>query len=238
LKVLAVETSTIAGSVALIDGEELIAEYLLNIEITHSERLLSTIDRVICDAKIQMGDIDGFAISMGPGSFTGLRIGTSAVKGLAFATGKPVVGILTLDAMAENLLFTNYLICPILDARKKEVYAALYKRDEENKLKKFTPDLAIKPKDLLKRIQERVVFLGNGIKVYHTLIKEELRDLALFAPSNLGFPRAGIVARLSLDEFKKNNILDLDTFTPFYIRPSEAEIMVRKARGKNDRLNK
>lgn len=222
-----------AGSVALIDGEELIAEYLLNIETTHSERLLSAIDRIMRDAKIQMDDIDGFAISIGPGSFTGLRIGTSTVKGLAFAASKPVAGILTLDAMAENLLFTDHLICPILDARKKEVYTALYKRDEENKLKKFTPDLAIKPKDLLKRIEEKVVFLGNGIRVYHTLIKEELRDLALFAPSNLGFPRAGNVARLSVDEFEKDNILDLDTFTPFYIRPSEAEIIARKAREKD-----
>ena len=222
-----------AGSVALIDGEELIAEYLLNIETTHSERLLSAIDRIMRDAKIQMDDIDGFAISIGPGSFTGLRIGTSTVKGLAFAASKPVVGILTLDAMAENLLFTDHLICPILDARKKEVYTALYKRDEENKQEKLTPDLAIKPKDLLKRIEEKVVFLGNGIRVYHTLIKEELRDLALFAPSNLGFPRAGNVARLSVDEFEKNNILDLDAFTPFYIRPSEAEIIARKAREKD-----
>ena len=217
-----------AGSIALVDGEELIAEYLLNIETTHSERLLLAIDCVTRDAKIPIGAIDGFAISMGPGSFTGLRIGISTTKGLAFAAEKPVVGIPTLDAMAENLAFTDYLICPIIDARKKEVYTALYKRDEKNRLEKLTPDLAINPRDLVKRIRERVIFLGSGIRIYQTLIEEELLDLALFAPFNLGLPRAASIARLGLKEFEKNNTLDLHTFTPTYVRASEAEIMAGK----------
>ncbi|MEW6615229.1 MAG: tRNA (adenosine(37)-N6)-threonylcarbamoyltransferase complex dimerization subunit type 1 TsaB [Thermodesulfobacteriota bacterium] len=223
MKVLAIETSTMAGSVALVDDDELVSEYLLNIDITHSERLLLAIDCVMRDTMISMGEIDGFAISIGPGSFTGLRIGASTVKGLAYAVNKPVVGIPTLDAMAENISFTGYLICPILDARKKQVYTALYKRDAKNRLKKITPDLAINPGELLKKIQEKVVFLGDGIKVYHTLIKEVLKDMAFFAPLNLRLPRAASVARLSLYQFKKNNVLDLNTFTPSYVRPSEAE---------------
>lgn len=223
LKVLAIETSTMAGSVALVDGDELMSEYLLNIKVTHSERLLPAIDCIMRDAKMPISEVDGFAISIGPGSFTGLRIGASTIKGLAFATNKPVVGIPTLDALAENLLFADCLICPILDARKREVYTALYKRDEKNKLRKLTTDLAIKPGDLLKRIQERVVFLGDGIDVYHALIREELRDLALFAPPNLRLPRAANVATRSLEEFRKNNTLDLNTFTPSYVRRSEAE---------------
>jgi tRNA threonylcarbamoyladenosine biosynthesis protein TsaB len=175
------------------------------------------------DTRIPVDEIDGFAISIGPGSFTGLRIGTSTIKGLAYAADKPVVGIPTLDAMAENIYFTGYLICPILDARKKQVYTALYKRDAKNRLKKITPDLAINPSELLKKIQERVVFLGDGIKVYRTLIKEVLQDMAFFAPLNLMLPRAANVAKLSLDQFKKNNVLDLNTFTPSYVRTSEAE---------------
>ena len=232
MKVLAIETSTMAGSVALIDGDELVSEYLLNIDITHSERLLLAIDCVMRDTRIPVDEINGFAISIGPGSFTGLRIGTSTIKGLAYATNKPVVGIPTLDAMAENISFTDYLICPILDARKKQVYTALYKRDAKNRLRKITPDLAIDPRDLLKKIQERVVFLGDGIKVYHTLIKEVLRDMAFFAPLNLRLPRAANVAKLSLDQFKKKNTLDLNTFTPSYVRPSEAEEKFKELLGR------
>ena len=232
MKVLAIETSTMAGSVALIDGDELVSEYLLNIDITHSERLLLAIDCVMRDTRIPVDEIDGFAISIGPGSFTGLRIGTSTIKGLAYATNKPVVGIPTLDAMAENISFTDYLICPILDARKKQVYTALYKRDAKNRLRKITPDLAIDPRDLLKKIQERVVFLGDGIKVYHTLIKEVLRDMAFFAPLNLRLPRAANVAKLSLNQFKKKNTLDLNTFTPSYVRPSEAEEKFKELLGR------
>lgn len=228
MKVLAIETATMAGSVALVDGEELVSEYLLNIEVTHSERLLLAIDCVTRDAKIPIGDVDGFAISLGPGSFTGLRIGTSTIKGLAYATDKPVVGIPTLDALAHNLPLTDYLVCPLLDARKKEVYTALFKRDAENKLEKLTPDLALSPGDLLKMIREKVVFLGDGAKVYQSLIREELGDLALFSPLNLMLPRAANVARLSLEEFKKNNTLDLHTFTPHYVRRSEAEEKYRE----------
>ncbi|MFH2012378.1 MAG: tRNA (adenosine(37)-N6)-threonylcarbamoyltransferase complex dimerization subunit type 1 TsaB [Pseudomonadota bacterium] len=223
MKILAVETSTMAGSVALIDSEELVSEYLLNINITHSERLLSAVDCIIRDTKISVDEIDGFAVSIGPGSFTGLRIGISTIKGLAYATDKPVVGIPTLDAMAENIFFTDYLICPILDARKKQVYAALYKKSIENRLEKITPDLAINPDELLKKIQTKVVFLGDGLRVYHKLIKETLQDMAFFAPMNLRLPRAANVAKLSLDQFRKNNVLDLNTFTPSYVRPSEAE---------------
>ncbi len=223
LKVLAIETSTMAGSVALVDEGGLISEHLLNIKVTHSERLLPTIDDTLRDAKVRISDIDGFAISIGPGSFTGLRIGASTIKGLAFATGKPVVGIPTLDALAENVLFTDYLVCPIMDARKKEVYTAFYKRDEKNTLRKLTTDLAIRPGDLLKRIKEKVVFLGDAIDVYCALIRGELQDLALFAPINLRLPRASNVARLGLDELRKNHTIDLHTFTPSYVRRSEAE---------------
>jgi len=213
-----------AGSVALIDEEELVSEYLLNIKVTHSERLLTVIDSIMRDSKVAISEIDGFAISIGPGSFTGLRIGVSTVKGLAFAANKPVVGIPTLDALAENLLFADYLICPILDARKNEVYTALYRRDDKNGLQKLTGDMVIGPNDLLKKIDEKVVFLGDGIRTYHKLIRKELHDLAIFAPLNLRLPRAGNVGKLSLDAFNNNNILDLNTFTPLYVRASEAEI--------------
>jgi len=126
MKILAIETSTMMGSVAVMDKTQLIAEYRLNIKGTHSERLVRIIDEVLKDSGLEFKDLDGYAVSIGPGSFTGLRIGITTVKGLAFVTRKPVAAIPTLDALACNIPFSQYQICPMLDARKKEVYTALY----------------------------------------------------------------------------------------------------------------
>ena len=139
----------------LIDDEGVIAEYLLNIPVTHSERLLGAIELVLKEARAAIGDLDGWAISLGPGSFTGLRIGVSTVKGLAFATRKPVVGVSTLDVLASQISPTPYLICPILDARKKEVYTAFYRYEEGNSPKRLSAYQAIRPEDLVKRIERK-----------------------------------------------------------------------------------
>src|SRR5512142_2379760 len=127
--VLGIETSTKTGSVAVVSDKAVIAQYSLNIEITHSERLMSTVDRVLKDTGIALSQLDGFAVATGPGSFTGLRIGVSTVKGLAFATGKPVAAVPTLFALAWNVPHAAWPVCPLLDARKKEVYAAVYALD-------------------------------------------------------------------------------------------------------------
>ena len=134
MRILGVDTSTSCGSLGLIDEDGVIAEYALFREETHSARLVPAIQALLREARININEIDGMAISLGPGSFTGLRVGLSAVKGLALATEKLVVGIPTLDALASNLPFTPYLICPILDARKGEVYTALYKDGEGDRL--------------------------------------------------------------------------------------------------------
>ena len=130
MKILGIDTSTSCGSVGLIDGDSVIAEYLIDIPVTHSERLLGSIEHVLRQAGCSTGELDGWAISLGPGSFTGLRIGVSTIKGLAFATQKPVAGVPTLDVLAFNISPTPYLICPVLDARKGEVYAAFYRYEE------------------------------------------------------------------------------------------------------------
>ena len=224
MKVVGIDTSTSCGSVGLIDNGEVIADYLLNISITHSERLLGAIEFVLKEAHCNMESLDGWAISLGPGSFTGLRIGVSTIKGLAFATGKPVAGVSTLDVLASEIATTPYLICPILDARKQEVYTAFYRYEKGNTLKRLSPHQAIRPEDLIKKINEQTIFLGDGVKTYRNFLLNSLSSLVIFPPAPLHFPHGSMVAKLGSELLQKGECLDLATFTPIYIRPSEAEI--------------
>ena len=231
---LALETSTMTGSVALVEAppqekgscreEKILAEYTVNLPGTHSERLMPTIDRLLKEASLSIGDIQGIALAWGPGSFTGLRIGVSTVKGLAYALRVPVVGVPTLDALAQNVRFASSLICPVLDARKKEVYAALFRGDGEGNLRRISEDWVVSPEKLCSRIAERTIFLGTGVQVYGEIFEKNIGPKALFAPPELSLPRGVHVARLSLPKFQDGRILDLFSFTPVYVRRSEAEI--------------
>ena len=222
--VLGVETATRVGSVAVVSEEGLIGEYTLNVSLSHSERLLPAIDQLLQGMDIPFSDIDALAISLGPGSFTGLRIGVSTIKGLSFASEKPVVGIPTLDALAHNFYGSEIMICPMVDARKKEVFAALYRCNQADGLQKLTADLAIAPDKLLRELDEEVIFLGYGSCVYRSLIKESLGSRAAFAPPHLNHPRAATVAFLGMEELKKGTIQSIEKLTPIYVRPSEAEL--------------
>lgn len=224
MKVLGIDTSTSCGSVGLVDDGEVIADYLLNISVTHSERLLGAIELVLKEARCHIENIDGWAIALGPGSFTGLRIGVSTVKGLALATGKPAVGISTLDVLAFQIPTTPHLICPILDARKQEVYTAFYRFEKENTLKRLSPYQTLRPKDLAKNIKEPTIFLGDGVKTYKNFLKNSLSSLAIFSPACLHFSHGSMVAGLGSDLLREGKSLDLSTLVPIYIRPSEAEI--------------
>ena len=129
MRVLAVETSTLAGGVAILDGDRVVGEYLLDVRVTHSERLMVAIDRVLGDASVAIGDLDGVAVAVGPGSFTGLRIGLGTVKGLVFGRSIPVAGVPTLDAMAAGIPFSGLPVVPVLTARRNEVYTSRYRWD-------------------------------------------------------------------------------------------------------------
>jgi len=234
MKILALETSTKVGSVAITEDEHLVAEYTLDVLSTHSEKLLPSVDQIIKDAKLTIQEIEGFAISCGPGSFTGLRIGISTVKGLAFSTGKRVAGIPTLDVLANNLPYTDLLVCPTIDARKGEIFTALYKGDGRGALKKLTSDLAMKPTELLRMIHEPVIFLGNGTEAYRDILGGNQNN-HLFAPSYLNQPRALVLARLSLEKFRRGEIFKEEELLPLYCRVSEAEIQWKaKAGGYED----
>jgi tRNA threonylcarbamoyladenosine biosynthesis protein TsaB len=146
------------------------------------------------------------------------------VKGLAFATGKPVVGVSTLDVLASQIPPTPYLICPILDARKKEVYAAFYRFGEGNSLKRLSSHLAIRPEDLAEKIKEQTIFLGNGVKTYREFLLSTLPSLVIFPPAPLHLSHGSTVAKLGSELLKKGEGLDISAFAPIYVRPSEAEI--------------
>ena len=228
MKVLGIDTSTRCGSVGLIDDDTVLSEYLLNIPVTHSERLMGAVDLVLKEARLSMGELDAWAIALGPGSFTGLRIGVSTVKGLAFATQKPVAGVATLDVLASQISPTPYLICPVLDARKKEVYTAFYRSDGGGSLNRLSPYRAIAPQALAREVKERTVFVGDGVKSYGGYLRETLASLALFPPPSFHVPRGAVVAKLGHDRLQRGESLDLGTFTPIYVRPSEAELKWRE----------
>jgi tRNA threonylcarbamoyladenosine biosynthesis protein TsaB len=224
MKVLGIDTSTTCGSIGLIHDESVISEYLLDLSVTHSERLLDGIDLVLRKAHHALGDLDGFAISLGPGSFTGLRIGVSTVKGLAFAAQKPVVGVSTLDVLASQVSPTPYLICPIIDARKGEVYSASYRYEEFNHLKRLSEYQAIRPEVLSGMLKEPTIFLGDGVKKYGDDLQNSLKSFALFSPTALHIPHGSAVARLGAELLMRGEVLDLAAFSPLYVRASEAEM--------------
>ncbi len=224
MKILAVETSTRAGGVAILDGDTLVAEVHLTSSETHAKRLMLAIDSTLCMAGTEIGKCDGFAVTTGPGSFTGLRIGISVVKGLGFAMEKPVAGVSTLDVLAYQIPVFPDLICPVLDARKGEVYTALYKSGSDGVWQKVASDCAVDPRKWLVHIPGPCLFVGEGAMVYRELIREILGPRARFAPSYLNTLRASIVAHLGLEQIKQGLATDAASLAPHYIRKSDAEI--------------
>jgi len=224
MKILAIETSTRMGSIALVEGPLLKAQHILNISATHNQRLLPGIERILADAGWSLDDLDGFAVSLGPGSFTGLRIGLSIVKGLAWATGKPLAGVPTLDALALNVSFVSHTICPILDARKGEIYTALYRQGDEGIPQRLTSYMAIKPEELVALISETTVIIGDGLLSYGDYLKRELGNRLVLAPPHLSVIHASSVAWLGWHRLRSGESEDVSSCTPLYVRPSEAEL--------------
>jgi len=225
--VLGIETSTKTGSVAVVTEDGVIAQYSLNIEVTHSERLMTTVDRVLKDTGMVISQVDGFAVANGPGSFTGLRIGLSTVKGLVLATGKPVAAVPTLKALAWNIPYSAFPVCPLLDARKNEVYASLYIYDGPA-LVQVMPERVIALNRLAEQISGKTVFTGEAAYLFQTEIIKIFGSSALFAPRSAALPSAAAVAEIGLDMIKKGAQSDPDALTPLYIRRPEAELAWEK----------
>jgi tRNA threonylcarbamoyladenosine biosynthesis protein TsaB len=224
MKILAVDTSTASCSVAIISEEEPFLTELTTVDRkTHSKHLMNRINSVCDLSGIEVGDLDGFAVTVGPGSFTGLRIGVSTIKGLAWALEKPVVGISSLDALAWQSSPCAFLVCPILDARKNEVYFCKY-RFKRRELQKEGSEQVAAPVEALGSIQEPCVFVGNGALLYQEKIKSKLGELAHFGGGNHHIIRASSVAGLSLPLFSEQKTDDVALLVPHYIRKSDAEL--------------
>ena len=225
--VLGIETSTTQGGVAIIGEDRVLCEAVLNVEVTHSERLLPAIDRALGEARITLDALGGIAVSIGPGSFTGLRIGLSTAKGLAYATGLPLVGVPTLEAMAWALPAARWQICPVLDARKHEVYAALF-RHEADGLRRITDDAAMAPEELCRLIRNPTLFLGDGIEPYGGLFRERLGDKMLLPPLASRGARPACVADLGRQRLLRGERDAPESLVPRYLRPAEAELRRRR----------
>jgi tRNA threonylcarbamoyladenosine biosynthesis protein TsaB len=225
MRILGVDTSSSCGSLGIIDGDQVVAECTFHREETHSTRLIPSIQALLRDAKLSLKEIDGLAVSLGPGSFTGLRVGISTIKGLALADEKPVVGIPTLDVLAYNFLFTPYTICPLLDARRDEVYTALYRKGREGGLERLTSYRSMSPIVMLEEIPfMETIFAGNGVTLYGPIIKEKFGTKALIAPPYLNFIRGLTVAQLGLQRILGGERAEVTSLMPIYVRPSDAEV--------------
>lgn len=227
MKVLGIDTSSQTGSIAVVDGDTLLAERALTSGHTHAKRLMSAVDWALGMAGLSTDELDGFAVTTGPGSFTGLRIGISTIKGLAFAARKPVAGVSTLESLVHQFPMFPHLICPILDARKGEVYTALYRSEGHMKWKQLAEDCVAAPGRWVERIAELCLFVGDGLCAYGGLIREALGGLALFAPPYLNVVRASIVAHIGIKEIRGGNAVDVSRLAPHYIRRSDAETKSR-----------
>ena len=227
MKILAIDTATLSCSVALVNDDRLLAENTLVNDQTHSKHIMVLIQQVLDMSGVSVSDVDGFAATHGPGTFTGLRIGMSTVKGLAEAGDKPLVGVSSLAALAWQA-DPSALICPLIDARRKEVYFAHY-RFEDGKLKEVTPEAVGSVEEAIREICSPCCFIGSGASLYGEFIREQIGGLAIFARCYQNTIRASTVAHLSRERLANYDpARDRDRFLPRYLRLSDAEIHLTK----------
>ncbi|WP_270474224.1 tRNA (adenosine(37)-N6)-threonylcarbamoyltransferase complex dimerization subunit type 1 TsaB [Clostridium cochlearium] len=224
MKILSIDSATESATCAVLDDNKLLGEITFNYKKQHSVILMSIIDFLLNNLSLTIKDIDGFVVSKGPGSFTGLRIGASTIKGLSQGSKKPFVAISSLDALANNMAYTEGIICPILDALRNNVYTALYEYKNDN-LKRIT-DISIKSiNDLIEALSEfdcNITFIGDALPKLQNTIKDSLPN-AHFAPTSLNVAKASSLAELGLQLLKSGYSDNIYNFSPIYIRKSQAE---------------
>lgn len=225
MKILGIDSSSLVASVAVVTDDILTAEYTVDFKKTHSQTLLPMIDEVVTMLGMDLHEIDAIAVSGGPGSFTGLRIGSATAKGLGLALEKPLIHVPTVDAMAYNLWGSDALICPIMDARRKQVYTGIY-RYEDHRLVTVKDQMAVGIEELLSMLNEMgetVTFLGDGVPVFKDIIADKLEVPFSFAPSHLSRQRAGAVGALGILYYKEGRTETAAEHKPDYLRVSQAE---------------
>lgn len=233
MKILGIDSSGTVASVALVDGDITIAEYTVNFKKTHSETLLPMIDEIVRMTETDLATIDAIAVAVGPGSFTGLRIGSATAKGLGMAYEVPIIPVPTCHALAYNVWTTNdAVICPIMDARRNQVYTGIYKY-ENGKLVVLCDQTAVDIKDLLLMLAsyEEVVFVGDGIPVFQQTIDDTFSVKHYYAPAHINRQRAAAVATLGAVLFDEGCHETADEHVPVYLRKSQAEREYEERKG-------
>lgn len=232
MKILAVDTSAVAASVALAENDKIIGEFFINTALTHSQTLIPMIDQLLKTTNHSASDIDAFAVNNGPGSFTGVRIGVAAVKGLAFPEDIPCVPISTLSSMAYNYLGDTCIVCSVMDARCSQVYNALFRVDGE-KIERITEDRALALSDLkleLENYQEKVILVGDGAKLCNGFLGNKLKNVRL-SPPNKRIQKASSVALAAFDQISEIGSVKAEELMPAYLRLPQAQRELNKKLG-------
>lgn len=224
MRILAVDTATEVCGLALFVNGQVKAERSIAQGVTHTKLLMGALSALLQEAGMDIAALDGLAVTRGPGSFTGLRIGISTVKGLALATGKPLVGVSTLAVLAHQAPGGTSWVCPMIDARRKEVYWSLYRRQGDDLLR-MLPEQAGSVVDAVTQLgREPCLFIGNGAQLYAAVIGERLAQTAQLADARLHALQPGMVARLGAQCLAQGHRDDVHRFVPVYLRPSDARI--------------
>lgn len=229
--ILAIDTATPCCSVALTEGcrqdGRVMATLTLCGTVTHSRRLLTTVDWLLAEMAISWPEIDSVAVSIGPGSFTGLRIGMATAKGFVYAAEKPLLGVSTLAALAAGCS-SSKMICAVLDARKKEVYSAFFRQDGFGAIRQVSNISVMHPEHLAERIQEPVYMVGDAVAVYGNLWQAMLGDAFESAPAQMHVPMAASLGLLAAEQLLTGQTLDKASAAPLYVRASDAELSLIK----------
>lgn len=235
MKLLALDSSGLVASVAVVEDDNLIGEYTVNYKKTHSQTLLPMLDTIARMIDLDLETVDAIAIAKGPGSFTGLRIGSATAKGLGMALNKPLIEIPTVDGLAYNLWGADHMVCPLMDARRNQTYTGIYSF-ENGEMQVIEPQCAVDISTIVERINEigsAVVFLGDGVPVFRPYIEEHVQVPYSFAPAHMNKQRAGAVAVLALRYMENGQTVSPREHQPDYLRLSQAE---RERKEKEARL--
>ena len=228
MKVLGIETSGLVGNIAVCDGDRVVASKTYGKNFSHGKEIVSTIELLFNEIKWDPSNIDLIAVSTGPGSYTGLRVGVTCAKTLAYGLGKPVIDVPTLDVLVENVKDNSAkTICPVLDAKRKSVYACIYDRSN-NESRKTTDFLIISPDSLIDILPESTLIFGDGIAPYREIFSQ--KNLTIVEDEKLCIADAADVARLGLERYEQGIRCEINALAPLYLRKSEAEERLKESR--------
>ena len=221
---LAFDTSSKTVAVALMRDDVILYDVIINVDLNHSEILLSAIGQACLQTRIKISGIDLIACTIGPGSFTGLRIGVSTLKGLMMATGKPAVGISSLAALALNAGKSSKIICSAMDAGRGQVYIAFYRYNENCLLDQIGTDKAVDPREIIHNPEQEMIFVGDGAIKYAGIISNTKTKKINIASAAQQYIRASSVGILGREKYNRNELLNAETFGPVYLRSADARV--------------